>query len=310
MRDQIVRRPILDLLSEVLVPFPGQEAQHLSVNSVEILSVHPRVIQTLGRDLRELAGSDPAAGNKRVDGGDGALTVRASGGLAVDRLAVVVKEGVIAVPRVGLDGKGVGGVGCALMVSLDLLVHKRGEGQSARPLCDLFQCLSPQMSPSCLHSYSYYYCTKQERSGWENSRKKLTTYKLDITELVAPGSPRILPLPHMRHVAPIIRSVQLVRGLGRVEDEPISTLPVHRLRQVVDVAARRGVPADIHIRTGGRLHELEDAKDEACGCGTREGRHDGDEDEEKCEEGEDEKEVVRSLKGGHVWRVGRALISI
>jgi hypothetical protein len=93
------------------------------VDAEEVGAVGEGVVETLGGDLGELAGADPARGDEGVDRRDVNLPVGPSRRVAAGETLAIVEEALlVAVPLVRLDGEGVGRVGRPLVVAMDLEV--------------------------------------------------------------------------------------------------------------------------------------------------------------------------------------------
>lgn len=107
----------------ILVTSSRKEVEEGVVDGIEIRPVLEGIVEALGRDLRKLAGSDEARGREGVDGGGVAFPVGLGrgGGAVAGEVGAVVEEALVgAVPGVGFYWEGVGGVGGAFVVPVDL----------------------------------------------------------------------------------------------------------------------------------------------------------------------------------------------
>ena len=90
------------------------------VDTVKVCPVHPGVVESLCRNLRELAGTDPSGRHEGVHGRDVALPIRASRVMSFPRFTVIIQADVIAVPLVRLHGESVRRIRGAFMMAMDL----------------------------------------------------------------------------------------------------------------------------------------------------------------------------------------------
>lgn len=137
----------------------------------------------------------------------------------MERLAVVVEGGVVAIPGIRFDGEGVGGVDGALVVAVDL----RGALEMS---LDLEEKHCDERDGDADHFH-----VLQGEFRWRDD---------------------ILGPPHMRHVAPVVRPILAVRHIRGVVYVSVDASSADDIGEVVDSRGIRGVPAEINGRIGRR----------------------------------------------------------
>jgi hypothetical protein len=90
------------------------------INTIQVFSVLPGIIQSFGSYLRELASSQKARRDEWVRRADIALPVCMRGLLPSLRLSIIKESFVITVPAIGFDREGVRGIDGSLVMSVDL----------------------------------------------------------------------------------------------------------------------------------------------------------------------------------------------
>ena len=94
------------------------------VDAIQISAMLPAVVEPAARDLRKLTSSVETPWCQRISRGGVHTPIgisRTVGIMGWERGAVEKEGFVVAVPWVSLDWKGIGGVGSALMVSMNYL---------------------------------------------------------------------------------------------------------------------------------------------------------------------------------------------